>query len=65
MTVVDDAVERLIVAVNDDGPAGFRQGQIAIQWPSLAGALAELMDAYGRKPPGSWRVARREMQHHG
>jgi hypothetical protein len=65
MTAVDDAVEQVIDTVNSQGAAGFRHDQVAMQWPSLAGALAALMDAYGRRPPGSWRVARREMQHHG
>jgi hypothetical protein len=60
MTALDDAVGKVIDTVNATNDAGFRHDQVAIQWPSLAVALAELMDMSGRKPPASWRQARRE-----
>jgi len=66
VSAVDDAVDKVIEAVNrQGGGAGFRHDQVAMQWPSLAAALAELMNVYGRKPPGSWRAVWRDVQSHG
>lgn len=62
MTVQDDVVAKLIDTVNACGDAGFKHDQVAAQWPSLAAVLAELMDVHGRKPPASWRLARRELE---
>lgn len=60
MALLDDAVSKVVDTVNATNDAGFRHDQLAVQWPSLAAALAELMDVYDRKPPASWRRARRE-----
>lgn len=61
MTALDDAVTKVIDTVNASNDAGFRADQVAMQWPSLAAALAQLMDIHGRKPPASWRLARKEL----
>jgi hypothetical protein len=63
VTAIDEAIEKLIETVNSQESSGFHHDQVAMQWPSLAGALAELMDACGHRAPGSWRVAYREVRH--
>lgn len=62
MALLDESVSKVIDTVNAANDAGFRHDQVAAQWPSLAAALAELMDVSGRKPPASWRLARREIE---
>jgi hypothetical protein len=57
MSAIVDATAEVIYQLQNADPRKLHQ--IAMQWPSFAVALHDLIDAYGERPPGTLRHAAR------
>jgi len=55
MSAAEDATVEVILMLKSADPRKLHQ--IAMQWPSFAVALHDLVEAYGLRPPGTLRHA--------
>lgn len=61
--LIEDIVESIVRVVHEEGE--YRAYKLAVEWPTLAAELAELLDAKGEPVPSPLRRARQAVQLRG